>query len=475
MNALESLDGFSRWWGNWMVQMAWQVGLLVLILTALTWIWRRKSAVLLHTLWLLVLVRLVLPPGFAFPTGWAFWLLPAAGQSPAVSVEPPGQTAENKAAPLQEVPPRSPGTNSAPDSKDSDDPSVVITAQKHPVPEDAARPTKVAPAGPVVTSPARSVPPWSSSLLLAWAGVAGTLLALLLWGSVRIRRWVREAEPIDDPELYSLLEDCRERLGMNRLVELRNSATCTTPVVVGFRRPVILLPREVLARLNLSEMRAVLMHELNHIARGDAVVNLVQGVLGALYFFHPLVWWANASLRRLREEACDELTVAALDGERRTYGEALVKVTEIFGYASPPLALGVMESKSPARVRLGRILDPRLPQGAPCPGGTMAALFLLGAVLLPGAGGRTSAGPLPVERDQAADKSIAAPPSVAGVIQKLASDRAGPNLGEPSVVKDSRREPRSGANRGWNPAAGRQWSADISLARGENVHLFHPN
>jgi hypothetical protein len=218
-------------------------------------------------------------------------------------------------------------------------------------------------------------------------------LGFLAWGQVRVRKWVREAEPIDDPELYSLLEDCRERLGCRWLVELRNSESCTTPVVVGVRRPVILLPKQVLARLNSAEMRAVLMHELNHINRGDAIVNLLQGILGALYFFHPLVWWANAALRCLREEACDELTIAALDGERRAYGEALVKVTEIFGYASPPLALGVMESKSPARARLGRILDPHLPQGATFSWRTAAVVLLLAAVLLPGAGGRTTAAP----------------------------------------------------------------------------------
>jgi beta-lactamase regulating signal transducer with metallopeptidase domain len=415
MNALESLDGFSRWWGNWMLQMAWQVGLLVLILTAMTWIWRQKSAVLLHTLWLLVLVRLVLPPGFAFPTGWAFWLLPAAGQSHAASIEPPAQTTTVKPSPLDTATPASHGTESASVPVELADHPESLVARESSALERESSPATGAPASPALTLPSRPMQSWSSYLLLAWAGVAGTLLGLLFWGSVRIRRWVREAEPIDDPELYSLLEDCRERLGIKHLVELRDSETCTTPVVVGFRRPVILLPREVLARLNAAEMRAVLMHELNHIARGDAIVNLLQGVLGALYFFHPLVWWANASLRRLREEACDELTVAALDGERRTYGEALVKVTEIFGYASPPLALGVLESKNPARARLGRILDPQLPQGAIWSWRTATALLLLAAVLLPGAGGRTNAGPLPVEVGQSSEnKSGEAEKTTAG-------------------------------------------------------------
>jgi beta-lactamase regulating signal transducer with metallopeptidase domain len=401
MSALEFLDGFSRVWGQWMLQMAWQVALLVLMLTLLTWLCRRKSAVLLHTLWLLVLVRLVLPPGFAFPTGWAYWVLPAASQSRPVSGEPRPEVARTAGPSAGDVARESAGTESTTATPDAAQPassSRAPIADNPRVADSRALPKGSAPGEKSATQPPRPAPSWASYVLLAWAGVAGTLLALLCGGSLRVRRWVREAEPIDDPVLYSLLEDCRERLGIRRLVELRNSEACTTPVVVGFRRPVILLPREVLSRLNDSEMRAVLMHELNHIARGDAIVNLLQGVLGALYFFHPLVWWANAALRRLREEACDELTVAALDGERRTYGEAIVKVTEIFGYASPPLALGVLESKSPARERLGRILDPRLPQGESLSWRTAAAVIVLAAVLLPGAGGRTSA-------DQGADVS----------------------------------------------------------------------
>jgi beta-lactamase regulating signal transducer with metallopeptidase domain len=427
MNALDSLDGISRAWGGWMLAMAWQVAFLVLILSGLTWIWRRQSAVLLHTLWLLVLVRLVLPPTFAFPTGWAFWVLPASGDERALKANSvPADAAGAASLPGDRRGSRSGQSSFARDSLNSADvsepggsppraPTANETAPETLVADERRPPVPGAsPVTPGTTESDRSTPPipgrsWSSSLMLAWAGVSGTLLGFLFWGSLRVRRWVRDAEPIDDPELYSLLEDCRERLGITRLVELRNSESCTTPVVVGVRRPVILLPKAVLSDLTYAEMQAVLLHELNHIARGDALVNLLQGVLGAFYFFHPLVWWANAWLRRLREEACDELTVAALDGDRRIYGEAIVKVTEIFGYASPPLALGVLESKSPARARLGRILDPQLPQGAPLTWRTAFIGLVLAAILLPGAGGRMIAAQPRELASSSPDRQIAAP------------------------------------------------------------------
>jgi len=381
MKAFEAIDRCAETWGAWMFGMTWQAALLVLIVALLARICRSRSAVLLHTLWLLVLVRLVVPPAFAFPTGWAFWLLPAAGaMHVAGEIRPP------------QVPVATTANSAASGENGVSNGQSVAGPEAAPLPaaESTVGASPGVPAVAAESHPAMSRP-WTTYLMLTWAGIAATLIGFLGWGQMRVRQWVREAEPIDDPELYSLLEDCRERLGISRIVELRNSQTCTTPVVVGFRRPVILLPSALLTGLTAGEMHAVLMHELVHVVRSDSVVNLAQGLLGALYFFHPLVWWANSELRRLREEACDELTVTALDGQRRTYGEAIVKVTELFGYASPPLALGVMESKSPARERLRRILDPQLPQGGKLSWQSLAGIGVLAAFLLPGAAGPSQA------------------------------------------------------------------------------------
>lgn len=383
MNAFEAIDRCARAWGDWMYGMTWQAALLVLIVALLARICRHRSAVLLHTFWLLVLVRLVLPPAFAFPTGWAFWLLPSGGATQVAGEGLPSRVSVTSPKPAEATGVR--GVDSG--KTDATDKATQLTALT-----PAVESPKGISANATAAAPATSRP-WTTYLMLTWAGMAATLIGFLVWGQLRVRQWVREAEPIDDPELYSLLEDCRERLGISRVVELRDSQTCTTPVVVGFRRPVILLPSTVLSGLTAGEMHTVLMHELVHVVRGDSVVNLAQGILGALYFFHPLVWWANSELRRLREEACDELTVSALGGERRTYGEAIVKVTELFGYASPPLALGVMESKSPARERLRRILDPQLPQGGRLSWPSLAGVCVLAAFLLPGGAGPSQAKP----------------------------------------------------------------------------------
>jgi bla regulator protein blaR1 len=342
-------------WVDWMVEMSWQIVLLVLVLHVLTRLFQRRSAVFLHALWMLVLIRLVVPPDFAFPTGWAWWLGPV--ESPDAYVATDLQTEE---------------------------PALMVDGGR------AAR--AVDSTVPIIS--------YGLLLMLAWGAVAATLLGVLMLGSLRVRCWVRQARPVEHPGLLAQLEECRKQLGIRRPVALKNSESCVTPLVVGIRRPVILLPEAVLYRLEPDEVKAVLVHELNHIARHDALINLLQGLLTIVYFFHPLVWWANRRIRELREDACDELTVAALGGRRKAYGSALVKVTEMLGYAAPPLSLGIMESKSPAKQRLERILDPNLPSGRSLGWHSLAAVALAGAVLLPG-GFRTTA---------AVEPAAAAPP-----------------------------------------------------------------
>lgn len=399
MSVARLVDGFHHWsaaWGAWMWNMSWQVALVALVVALLTRLLRRRSAVALHALWLLVLVRLVLPPSFALPTGWGWWFLPPRSSAAVPSEGTPAATnnADLSRTPEAASPDRSvAGTAASPPRSTGANQPASTSASEGPPQDEPRGESQAVEAPPFVASAGGGSTHWVASLMLAWMGVAGTLLCLLAVGTIRVWNWVLLAEPLDDVRMYRLVEGCRRQLGIREPIELRNSDSCTTPVVVGIFRPVILLPRAVLSNLSIDELRAVLLHELVHVVRFDAIVNLAQGILGALYFFHPLVWWTNARLRELREEACDEMTVAALGGERKLYGEAIVKVTEIFGYASPPLALGVMESKNPARRRLSRILDHTLPPGERLGWKGLAALLALGAVLLPSAGAYTPENP----------------------------------------------------------------------------------
>jgi hypothetical protein len=123
---------------------------------------------------------------------------------------------------------------------------------------------------------------------------------------------------------------------------------------MGVRRPVLVLPRGLDARLTSDELDAVLLHELAHIERGDFGWNLAQSLLLAILWFHPAAWMLHARLRREREVRCDAL--ATRRGAAPTVlARALVRLAET--HAAPPLAMA-LTGRTDLRVRLERLLAP---------------------------------------------------------------------------------------------------------------------
>lgn len=120
----------------------------------------------------------------------------------------------------------------------------------------------------------------------------------------------------------------------------------------------ILLPVSFLATAPISQLEAILAHELAHVRRFDYVVNLLQTMVETLFFYHPAVWWLSHRIRVERENCCDDLVVATL-GNRVEYGRALLAVQELRGQGAL-LSLGARDGSLLARVR--RLLsDPAAP------------------------------------------------------------------------------------------------------------------
>ena len=127
------------------------------------------------------------------------------------------------------------------------------------------------------------------------------------------------------------------------------------------------------------------MHELAHIRRGDLWVNLVQTVLQIVYFYNPLLWVANAVIRRVREQAVDEAVQVAMGEKAGEYPETLVRVAKL-AFERPALSLrliGVVESKSTLQGRVKRMLERPLPKSAKLGFLGLIAILVVGAILLP--------------------------------------------------------------------------------------------
>ena len=321
---IETCSQWGESFTNFAGQMFWQSSLLIGAVFAFDLALRRQArAAVRYALWIVVLVKLALPPTLAFPTSFAWWLRP---------VEAPRQMFQ---------------------------PRNVVATYKHTTMPALPSPdfTPVSLPSPRASGPARLL-----------AGSSGVSLALMFWLLVRwlqVSRDVRRAAA--PPESHQeLLANAVSLVGLKSRVRLRITNREMSPAVCGLLRPVILLPEKLADNLPASQLRAVLIHELMHLKRGDVWINCLQSLLQIIYWWHPLVWFANARIRRAREEAVDDAVMLALRENADSYAPTLLKVAKLSFHR--PLAslglVGILESRSALRQRIERLLDFKMPRRA---------------------------------------------------------------------------------------------------------------
>jgi beta-lactamase regulating signal transducer with metallopeptidase domain len=200
-------------------------------------------------------------------------------------------------------------------------------------------------------SKSETAPPYFLWLVELWfAGVV--LLSLRSAGGILLVERLRRKETI--PVTEELLELCvalQQRMGLTRAVRYCESLHLDAPAVAGWIRPVVLLPVSALSGLTSVQLEAVIAHELAHIGRYDAFVNLFQVGVETLLFYHPAVWWLGKRVRAEREHCCDDAAVA-LCGSPVTYAHALTRMAE--SKAAPQLAMAA--NRSPLVERIARLL-----------------------------------------------------------------------------------------------------------------------
>jgi beta-lactamase regulating signal transducer with metallopeptidase domain/uncharacterized protein involved in exopolysaccharide biosynthesis len=214
--------------------------------------------------------------------------------------------------------------------------------------------------------------PW---LVAVW--FAGVLLCGARWakGYQRIRSLKTLGTSAVDPGWIEMLEDLKCRIQVSRPVQLLKSACVEVPTVIGWLRPVILLPASSLTGLTPSQLEAILAHELAHICRHDYLINAFQNVVETLMFYHPAVWWISRCIREEREHCCDDLAVKVC-GSRVDYARALAAMEQL-RVATPAFALAATGGTLLFRIR--RLLG--LPDGGQSSGRQAVGLTLLGTGL----------------------------------------------------------------------------------------------
>ena len=303
--------------------MFWQSSALIAILFATEFVLRRHvRAAVRYAFWLVLLVKLLLPPTLALPTGIAWWLLPAAN-------------------------PASPHTTKFVISYDTD-----VAPSLPPLPTPAFTPPR----------PTMSAAAWA---ILGWSAISAGLLAWLMARWQQVVRGVKRAMPAS-AQLSELFDEAKSSTGLHQTVRLRLTDQAMSPAVCGLFRPVILLPQSLVEKLPPVQLRAVLLHELTHLRRGDVWMNCAQALVQVVYWWHPLRWLANARIRRIREEAVDDAVMLALRADAETYAPTLLEVAKL-AFQRPLASLGlvgILESRSALRQRIERLTDFRAPRKA---------------------------------------------------------------------------------------------------------------
>ena len=213
--------------------------------------------------------------------------------------------------------------------------------------------------------------------------LAGVLLCFgrLLGGWWRVRRLHRAALSMSQSNWQLAAARLAASLGLRRNVQIVDSELVDTPTLIGWLRPVILLPIAALANLTPSQVEAILAHELAHVRRHDYLVNLLQTVAETLLFYHPAVWWVSRQIRTEREHCCDEVAVTTC-GNAVDYAAALEQLERSRGR---DVGFAIAATAGPLLERVRRVLQ--VPADDQRPAANLGVLMALVVLIIVVSGG----------------------------------------------------------------------------------------
>jgi beta-lactamase regulating signal transducer with metallopeptidase domain len=313
----------------------------------------RSSAATRHLLCTLMLVSvLTLPLLSVVGPSWRI-AIPSIAPVPSVETASASRPSHEPAgAHRQDLVDLNPGTASAPASASSAAP----------------------PAAPFQTA-------WRATAIAVYA--AGVLLLLLQMVIERmsVARLVRRADAVTDLDWRRLLRESAASLGVEGPVRLLRSREQTMPMAFGIRTRSILLPA-IADTWAEDRRRAVLLHELAHVARHDCLSQAVAAFTCALYWVHPGVWWMARRLRVERELACDDRVIEAGTTAREYAGHLLELAYSLGGHRAPALVVTMARPKQ-LEGRMLAILDDRRNRAIPGRQYRLAATAIAAAIIVP--------------------------------------------------------------------------------------------
>jgi cytohesin len=286
------MDSYLTQITNYLLTQSWQIAVLVAVVAAVTLAMKNRSAHVRYLLWLIVLARCIVPPLFTIP----------------LAVLPETEVSEVLTRSEDLIP-------------------LALEGGETPAAEAPVSPASLAVSEPTPTAaettPRLSVRQW---LGLGWVIGATLFVLVAATKAMRTEFWLRRERKPLPAGLQGEIEDLFSSLGVRISPKLWLVEGIGQPFVWGLLRGDIYLPANFAGANNAEHRRGVLGHELSHVLRFDAAVNLLQIMAQAAFWFHPFVWWANKRIRAEREKCCDEMTIARLGAKAKDYSKAIVNI-----------------------------------------------------------------------------------------------------------------------------------------------------
>jgi len=220
-------------------------------------------------------------------------------------------------------------------------------------------------------------------LPLIWLGGVFALGCYVLATNIRFCREIAGLPVLKDGQPLDILAQCKDRLRIRKNLRLVVTDHVESPALCGFFRPRLLLPSGMLDALSSDELRCVFLHELAHMRHLDILTSYLVSLLQILHWFNPVVWVAFYRMRADRELACDELVLSMADSDGpRNYGRTIISLVELFNRnRSRPAMVGIMETKSQLKRRIVMISQFRK-LSRPWSSMTVVLVFIVAVVTL---------------------------------------------------------------------------------------------
>ncbi|MEK8126602.1 M56 family metallopeptidase [Paenibacillus filicis] len=292
------------------------VGLLVMAIQAL--FRRQMSPRMRHALWLIVLIRLLLPDFPNSPVS-LFNALPFSSSTEKAAsetknlegIEPPtwlSQQHREKQPPVQN--------------------ENILPLQSHAPLPVAPLPQETETAAP---SSVNKYPPALQIISVVWFAGAVAILLYLLFYMWKLRSKRKALQMVTDPRILSVMNDCRRKFGIKQPIPLYSGYELKSPYISGIMAPWIYIPDALGSQLNDAQLYHLFSHELAHYKRKDIAWNTIGSFVLAIHWMNPIIWIFIAKMKADRELACDAYALEVLgEDEAIPYGMTIIEFLKLY-------------------------------------------------------------------------------------------------------------------------------------------------